>query len=108
MTDTPKQAEQQEQRTKLFLVDRSGRIMSANGLSLVQAKADSTAVRTAMSDPSRVLRVEAYPGVVEALAEMVEYEELRCGKRGQVTPLPRCVYNARNRLAAVHPQGDKP
>lgn len=67
----------------------------------------SANVKDALKDPANVLNVDAYPAVVEALIEMVQYEELRCGKKGQVTPLPRCVHNAQNRLAAVHPHGDK-
>ena len=67
-------------------------------------------IATAMRDPANVLNVAAMPEVVKALAEGVQYEELRCGKRGQVAPLPRWVHNARNHLALVHPapaEGDK-
>lgn len=102
MVEAAKTTEQEQ----WVAVHRSGHVMDITGMRLVRILntlgAGSLGIRTSLKDPACVLNVSAYPGVVEALMDVVALS------------LPTCTLNPEDVLKRAHavlslvhpPQGD--
>ncbi len=115
-TETPQTTQQEQGEWMLAYLHQDNQyyILTRSNAAFIRAKTKSaTALTQAARDPSRVLNVSAYPGVVNALQRGLHPGALSCGFSGQADDDQVCCcgkpkayhwkVKARAALAAIHP-----